>query len=124
MYSMTKPITTVAALMLYEEGCFHLDDPVAKYIPAFSETRVFAGGDADSFETEPLARPITVHDLMTHTSGLTYSFQCEHPVDALYQRRGIDFNRNLGPLAEVVEADRRPAARLPAGGTLELRRLD
>ncbi len=104
MYSMTKPITTVAALMLYEEGCFHLDDPVAKYIPAFSETRVFAGGDAESFETEPLARPITVHDLMTHTSGLTYSFQCEHPVDALYQRRGIDFNRNLGPLAQVVEA--------------------
>ena len=104
MYSMTKPITTVAALMLYEEGRFQLDDPIAKYIPAFAGTRVFASGDADSFETEPLARPITVHDLMTHTSGLTYSFQCEHPVDALYRRRGIDFNANLGPLANVVEA--------------------
>ena len=104
VYSMTKPITTVAALMLYEEGRFHLDDPIAKYLPAFSETRVFAGGDADSFTTEPLARPITVHDLMTHTSGLTYPFHGEHPVDALYRRRGIDFNRNLGPLAELVEA--------------------
>ena len=104
VYSMTKPITTVAALMLYEEGRFQLDDPIAKYIPAFAETRVYAGGDADSFETEPLARPITVHDLMTHTSGLTYSFHCEHPVDALYRRRGIDFNANLGPLANLVEA--------------------
>ena len=104
MYSMTKPITTVAALMLYEEGRFQLDDPIANYIPAFAGTRVFASGDADSFETEPLARPITVHDLMTHTSGLTYSFHCEHPVDALYRRHGIDFNANLGPLANLVEA--------------------
>ena len=104
MYSMTKPITTVAALMLYEEGRFQLDDPIANYIPAFAGTRVFASGDADSFETEALARPITVHDLMTHTSGLTYSFHCEHPVDALYRRRGIDFNANLGPLANLVEA--------------------
>ena len=104
MYSMTKPITTVAALMLYEEGCFQLDDPVARFLPAFSETRVYAGGSAESFETEPLARPITVHDLMTHTSGLTYAFQDEHPVDALYRRHGIEFNANLGPLADLVEA--------------------
>ena len=104
MYSMTKPITTAAALMLYEEGCFQLDDPIAEYIPAFSGTRVFAGGDADSFETEPLARPITVHDLMTHTSGLTYSFQGDHPVDELYRRHGIEFNANLAPLADLVEA--------------------
>ena len=104
MYSMTKPITTVAALMLYEEGCFQLDDPVARFLPAFSQTRVYAGGSAESFETEPLARPITVHDLMTHISGLTYAFQDEHPVDALYRRHGIEFNANLGPLADLVEA--------------------
>ena len=104
MYSMTKPITTAAALMLYEEGCFQLDDPIARYIPAFSGTRVFAGSDADSFETEPLARPITVHDLMTHTSGLTYSFQGDHPVDELYRRHGVEFNANLAPLADLVEA--------------------
>ena len=104
IYSMTKPITTVAALMLYEEGCFQLDDPVAKFIPSFADTRVFAGGDADSFTTEPLVRPVTVHDLMIHTSGLTYGFQHEHAVDALYRKRRIEFNANIGPLASVVEA--------------------
>ena len=104
IYSMTKPITTVAALMLYEEGCFQLDDPVAKFIPAFADTRVFAGGDADSFTTEPLVRPVTVHDLMIHTSGLTYGFQHEHAVDALYRKRQVEFNANIGPLAGVVEA--------------------
>ena len=104
IYSMTKPVTTVAALMLYEEGCFQLDDPVATFIPAFAETRVFASGDAESFATVPLARPVTVHDLMIHTSGLTYGFQHEHAVDALYRNRRIEFNANVGPLADLVEA--------------------
>ena len=104
IYSMTKPITTVAALMLYEEGRFQLDDPVAKFIPAFAGTRVFDGGDAESFTTVPLARPITVHDLMVHTSGLTYGFQHEHAVDALYRDRAVEFNANVGPLAELVDA--------------------
>ena len=104
IYSMTKPITTVAALMLYEEGHFQLDDPVAKFVPAFAGTRVFDGGDAESFTTVPLARPITVHDLMVHTSGLTYGFQHEHAVDALYRGRGVEFNANVGPLTDLVEA--------------------
>ncbi len=104
IYSMTKPITTVAALMLYEEGRFQLDDPVAKFIPAFAGTQVFESGDAESFTTVPLARPITVHDLMVHTSGLTYGFQREHAVDALYRKRGVEFNANLEPLAGLVEA--------------------
>ena len=104
IYSMTKPITTVAALMLYEEGCFQLDDPVAKFIPAFADTRVFDGGDAESFTTAPLARPITVHDLMVHTSGLTYGFQHEHAVDALYRNHGVEFNANVAPLADLVDA--------------------
>ena len=104
IYSMTKPITTVAALMLYEEGRFQLDDPVAKFIPAFADTRVFDCGDAESFTTVPLARPVTVHDLMIHTSGLTYGFQHEHAVDALYRARGVEFNAGVGPLADIVEA--------------------
>ena len=104
IYSMTKPITTVAALMLYEEGRFQLDDPVADFIPAFADTRVFASGDAETFTTVPLERPITVHDLMIHTSGLTYGFQHEHAVDALYRKRRIEFNANVGPLADLVEA--------------------
>ena len=104
IYSMTKPITTVAALMLYEEGRFQLDDPVADFIPAFADTRVFASGDAETFTTVPLERPITVHDLMIHTSGLTYGFQHEHAVDALYRKRRIEFNATVGPLADLVEA--------------------
>ena len=104
IYSMTKPITTVAALMLYEEGRFQLDDPVADFIPAFADTRVFASGDAETFTTVPLERPITVHDLMIHTSGLTYGFQHEHAVDALYRKRRIEFNANVGPLADLAEA--------------------
>ena len=104
IYSMTKPITTVAALMLYEEGRFQLDDPVAKFIPAFADTRVFASGDAESFTTVPIERPVTVHDLMIHTSGLTYGFQHEHAVDALYRKHRVEFNANVGPLAELVEA--------------------
>ena len=56
---------------------------------------VFESGDAESFTTVPLARPITVHDLMVHTSGLTYGFQHEHAVDALYRNRGVEFNANL-----------------------------
>ena len=104
IYSMTKPITTVAALMLYEEGHFQLDDPVAQFIPAFAGTRVFAGGDAEQFTTVPLARAITVHDLMIHTSGLTYGFQHEHAVDALYRKHHVEFNANVGPLADLAEA--------------------
>ena len=104
IYSMTKPITTVAALMLYEEGRFQLDDPVADFIPAFADTRVFASGDAETYTTVPLERPITVHDLMIHTSGLTYGFQHEHAVDALYRKRRIEFNANVGPLADLAEA--------------------
>ncbi len=103
LYSMTKPITSVAALMLYEEGLFQLDDPVSKFIPAFDKTEVFVSGDADSFRTEALERPLTVHDLMVHTSGLSYGFLHEHPVDALYRANGIEFNGGVDSLEETVE---------------------
>jgi CubicO group peptidase (beta-lactamase class C family) len=73
IFSMTKPITSVAVLMLYEEGRFQLDDPVAKFLPAFAEARVFAGVDAaGNLTTEPLKKPITIRHLLTHTSGLGY----------------------------------------------------
>lgn len=103
IYSMTKPITAVAALMLYEEGCFQLDDPVAAFLPAFAATEVFAGGDAGAFDTVPVDRPITVHDLMTHTAGFTYGFMDESPVGDLYRARGIDFQANAEPLASIVD---------------------
>ena len=71
--SMTKPITSVAVLMLYEEGRLQLDDPVSKFIPAFADARVYTGADAaGNITTEALKRPITIRHLLTHTSGLGY----------------------------------------------------
>lgn len=73
IFSMTKPITSVAVLMLYEEGRLQLDDPVAKFLPAFAEARVFTGVDAaGNITTEPLKKPMTIRHLLTHTSGLGY----------------------------------------------------
>jgi len=77
---MTKPITAVAALMLYEDGRFLLDDPLATYIPEFEDVRVYTG-DLDNLETPD--RPIHVKDLFMHTAGLTYGWDQEHPVDEL-----------------------------------------
>jgi CubicO group peptidase (beta-lactamase class C family) len=70
--SMTKPITSVAVMMLFEEGRFLLNDPVSKYLPEFEEMRVLVEGSSD--ETEPAKRPITIKHLLTHTSGLTYQW--------------------------------------------------
>jgi CubicO group peptidase (beta-lactamase class C family) len=71
IYSMTKPVTGVAVMILFEEGRFLLTDPVAKYLPEFETLRVYVGGSTDDPETEP-ARPITIEQLLTHTSGLAY----------------------------------------------------
>ncbi len=102
IYSMTKPITTVAAMMLYEEGCFQLDDPIAKYLPEFVDTPVWAGGDSDLDATVPAQTPVTVHHLMTHTSGLTYGFMQTNVVDKEYRRRKMDFPGGPGSLADQV----------------------
>lgn len=86
IYSMTKPITSVALMMLFEEGHFLLENPVSRWIPEFADTQVWVGGTADAPETVPLESPLTVGHLLTHTSGLTYGFQYQHPVDELYRR--------------------------------------
>ncbi len=83
VYSMTKPITAVAALMLYEEGRFLLDDPLATYIPEFGDVRVYTG-DMENLETPD--RPIHVKDLFTHTAGLTYGWDLQHPVEERYRQ--------------------------------------
>jgi CubicO group peptidase (beta-lactamase class C family) len=103
IYSMTKPLATVAAMMLYEEGRFQLDDPIARSLPCFADMRVYTGGSRGKFETVPAARGITFRDLMTHTSGLTYGFMEAHPVDAAYRANGIDFQTSEATLGEVVE---------------------
>lgn len=103
IYSMTKPITSVAAMMLYEEGRFQLDEPIAKFLPEFENMQVLVGGDADQPQLEPARSLITIRQLLTHTSGLTYDFMMSSPVDALYRREKITFATGSTSLAEVVE---------------------
>ena len=85
IYSMTKPVTSVAAMSLYEEGAFQLTDPISRWLPEFAETRVYVAGSAAKPVTAPQMEPIRVWHLLTHTSGLTYGFHEAHPVDAMYR---------------------------------------
>jgi len=102
VYSMTKPVTAVAAMMLYEEGRFDLNDEVGRWIEELREPRVWHGGTSEVPETVPATEPVRVHHLLTHTSGLTYGFQRRHPVDAIYRELGYDFTFARG--ADLVRA--------------------
>ena len=103
IYSMTKPVTTVALMSLVEEGRIALDDPVMKYIPAWAGLGVFKAGVPGAFQTAPPARPMQVVDLLRHTSGLTYSFQYRTNVDAAYRQLGLDQVYGERDLAGMVE---------------------
>jgi CubicO group peptidase (beta-lactamase class C family) len=96
IYSMTKPVTSVAAMMLYEEGGFELTDPVSKYIPSFGSVRVFTGGSDIRPLTVPATEPVRIWHLLTHTSGLTYGFHRAHPVDAIYRAQGFEWGSPRG----------------------------
>ncbi|MFJ3223492.1 serine hydrolase domain-containing protein [Streptomyces sp. NPDC086783] len=89
IYSMTKPVTSVAALMLLEEGRIALDDPVGRHLPAFADPRVYVAGEGAGVITRPAAGPLLVRHLLTHTAGLTFGFYRTHPVDALYRAAGV-----------------------------------
>ena len=89
IYSMTKPITSVAAMMLYEEGALSLFDPVAKFIPSFGDLRVYRHGMAAAPVTARAAETMRVWHLLTHTSGLTYGFQQANAVDEAYRAAGF-----------------------------------
>lgn len=102
IYSMTKPLTSVAIMMLYEEARFQLDDPISKVLPEFRGSRVYVAGSRGKFDSVPAERDITYRDLLTHTSGLTYGFMESHPVDAMYRDGGVDFQTSETSLAEVV----------------------
>ncbi|HSH99581.1 MAG TPA: serine hydrolase domain-containing protein [Reyranella sp.] len=104
IYSMTKPLTSTAIMMLYEEGRFQLDNPISRFVPAFKNPRVYAGGSRGKIDTVPAEREITFRDLLTHTSGLTYGFMESNPVDALYRSKdGVDFQTATSSLKDAVE---------------------
>jgi CubicO group peptidase (beta-lactamase class C family) len=92
IYSMSKPITAVALMILHERGAFQLDDPVHKYVPTWKSQRVWVSGSGDDMVTEDLDRPVTIRDLLRHTSGLL-SGESPHLLDDIYRDRGIrDFD--------------------------------
>lgn len=89
IYSMTKPLTSVALMMLVEEGRISLDDPVHRYIPQWRDLAVYESGFIGSFRTRRTSAPMRVVDLLRHTSGLTYGFQQRTNVDAAYRKLGL-----------------------------------
>ncbi len=110
IYSMTKPLTSLAAMMLYEEGAFDLNDEVSSYVEEFAEARVFLGGTPEAPRTRAPEEPVRVLHLLTHTAGLTYGFHYTHPVDAIYRLHGYDFGYPPGTDLARAVAD---WARLP-----------
>jgi CubicO group peptidase (beta-lactamase class C family) len=105
IYSMTKPVTSVAAMILYEEGKLTLTDPVSAFIPSFGDVRVYAGGSDLRPVTVPAVEPVRVWHLLTHTAGLTYGFHRVHPVDALYRAAGFEWSSPAGlDLAQACDS--------------------
>lgn len=100
LYSMTKPVISVRCLQLLEQGRLRLDDPISRWIPAFSQQRVLCANGS----LEPLNRPITVEDLLTHRSGLSYDFLIDCPVAELYREKDLagDGARSLKELVEQL----------------------
>jgi CubicO group peptidase (beta-lactamase class C family) len=90
IYSMSKPITSVAAMMLYERGAFELTDPISTWLPEFAAPRVYVGGPATNPATVPATEPIRVWHLLTHTAGLTYPFHRVDVTDEIYRLGGFD----------------------------------
>ena len=103
IYSMTKPITSVAFMMLVEEGRVALDEPVHKYIPEWKNLGVFQAGTYPAFLTRPPSRPMLIVDLLRHTSGLTYGFQQRSNVDAAYREKKIGEVIKAGTLRSMIE---------------------
>lgn len=90
IYSMTKPVTGVAMMMLYEEGKWRLDDPVTRHLPEFAKLQVYTGENPDGTpKVEPQRRPMTMRELMTHTGGLAYGLVGAHPVDKLFLKANV-----------------------------------
>ena len=103
IYSMTKPVTSVALMTLYERGLFSLDDPVHRFIPAWRKLRVRKAGSHPLFLTVPCERPMTIRDLFMHTSGLTYDFMQASNVDAAYRELDVGLPRRGYTLQKMID---------------------
>jgi CubicO group peptidase (beta-lactamase class C family) len=108
IYSMSKPITSVALMMLYEEGAFQLDDPVHKFIPAWERLGVWVAGAWPNFVTKAPERAMSMRDVLSHQSGLTYGFHVRNSVDAAYRELGVMERGGPSVLGPAREA--RPGA--------------
>lgn len=91
IYSMTKPICAVAALILWEEGKFEMRDAVKTFIPSFGEQKVFRSGTLTAPRFDPVTEPMEMWHLFTHTAGLTYGFVYSNPVDQMYRNAGFEW---------------------------------
>ncbi len=114
--SMTKPITSVAMMLLYEEGHFHLNTPLYEFIPEFRDTMVLVGIHGDEVDVTDLKTPVTLRHLFTHTSGLAYGFNEEDELDQLYQKKAKELEESEEPVALdrfVVELAKLPLAFQP-----------
>ncbi|WP_298633428.1 serine hydrolase domain-containing protein [uncultured Umboniibacter sp.] len=107
IYSMTKPITCMALMMLVERGLIQLTDAVADYLPELSSLKVYESGTLGDFVTRPIENPLTIHQLLTHTSGLTYGFNQANPIEHFYVQHELDHvwrNTKEQWLANLAEA--------------------
>jgi CubicO group peptidase (beta-lactamase class C family) len=111
IYSMTKPIVSVAAMMLWEEGRFLLSDPIDKYLPELGRRKVAVVHGAE-IELVDAERPITIQDLLRHTSGLTYEFRGSGPVHKMYMAERI-YSRNQSNADQVAALAKLPLLHQP-----------
>jgi CubicO group peptidase (beta-lactamase class C family) len=102
-YSMTKPVTAVAAMMLWEEGKFELTDPISKYIPSFGDSRIFVKGTATAPVTMPVREPVRIWHLLAHMAGMTYGFLHSSPVDLMYRQKGYEWGAPDVDLAQACD---------------------
>jgi CubicO group peptidase (beta-lactamase class C family) len=107
LYSMTKPIASVALMTLYEQGYFQLNDPVSRFIPSWRDHKVWVSGEGASMETVAPDRPMTMRHVLSHTGGLTYG-ATNHPVDRIYREVGV--GRGAG---ETLEGFAKKLAKVP-----------
>ncbi len=108
IYSMTKPITSIALMTLFEQGYFQLNDPVSRYVPSWKNHRVWTSGEGDTSRTEPAHRPVSFRDVLSHMAGLTYGgglpgVGIQHPIDQIYRDLKIRSAGTTDSMAEFMD---------------------